>query len=332
MTQKIFARVERSKKVRFQYAVPMMAFKENSQLNTARVRRSGGGGRGGTGMKVGGGLGGILLVLAVGMFFGPEGVNVLNQVTGGSSYDYSNVDTSAEDRLKEECQTGEDANTNTECNMVGTANSLDYFWQDALPTATGVAYQPPSLDLFIDNNVSTGCGSASRAVGPFYCPADQTAYVHTSFFDTMKTQLGATGGQAAEQYVLAHEFGHHIQNQLGDLKYSQYDPKGADSGAVRVELQADCYAGLWAREAQNDTESPVQLKPISESELATIINATKVIGDDHIQMTSQGHTDSSTYTHGTSAQRSTWYMAGYNSGDFNQCNTFEARDLNNPGA
>lgn len=329
--RKTFARVERRKSVWLKYAVPMMAFKENSQLNTDRVRRSGGGGRGGTGMKVGGGLGGMLLVLAVGVFFGQDGLNMLNQVTGGTSFDYSNVSPESEDQLQNECKTGEDANNITDCNMVGTANSLDYFWEDALPAATGTAYAPPVLHLF-SGGVSTGCGRASSAVGPFYCPADQTAYVDTSFFDTMKTQLGATGGQAAEQYVLAHEFGHHIQNQLGDLKYSQYDPKGADSGAVRVELQADCYAGLWAREAQNDTESPVQLKPISESELESIINATEVIGDDHIQMTSQGHTDSSTYTHGTSAQRTAWYMAGYNSGDMAQCNTFEARDLNNPGA
>lgn len=315
----------------------MMAFKENSRLNTDRVRRTGGAGRspsggaGGTGMKIGGGLGGILLVLAVGIFFGQDGVNMLNQVTSGSSYSYSQVEGEESEALSH-CQTGTDANTYTECNMVGTSNSLDYFWQDALPQNTGVTYRPPTLDLFVTQRISTGCGSASQAVGPFYCPADQTAYVETGFFETMKTQLGATGGQHAEQYVLAHEYGHHIQNQLGDLKYSQYDPQGADSGAVRVELQADCYAGLWARAAQEDTVSPVQFTALTETELANIINATQAIGDDHIQMTSQGHTDSSTYTHGTSAQRTAWYMAGYNSGDFNQCNTFAASDLNNPGA
>lgn len=306
----------------------MMAFKENSRLNTDRVRSSGGSGR--TGVKIGGGLGSIVLVLAVGMFFGQDGINMLNQVTGGSGFNYEQVEGNAEDFAH--CKTGEDANTNTDCNMVATANSLDYFWQTALPDQAGTAYAAPTLDLFKQQTVSTGCGAASQAVGPFYCPADQVAYVHTSFFDTMKTQLGATGGQSAEQYVLAHEYGHHIQNLLGDLKYSQYDPQGADSGAVRVELQADCYAGVWAKGAQQDTTSEVQVKPFTSDDLERIINATEVIGDDHIQMTSQGHTDSSTYTHGTSAQRTAWFMAGYNSGDMGRCNTFQASDLNNPGA
>ncbi|MFW0112595.1 neutral zinc metallopeptidase [Rothia sp. CCM 9416] len=311
----------------------MMAFKENSRLNTDRVRSSGSSGSsgGGSGLKIGGGLGGIVLVLAVGIIFGQDGINVLNQVTGGGGFNYQQVEGDSGEKFAH-CKTGEDANTYTDCNMVATANSLDYFWQTALPDQAGIAYTAPKLDLFKQETVSTGCGSASQAVGPFYCPADQVAYVQTGFFDTMKTQLGATGGQSAEQYVLAHEYGHHIQNLLGNLKYSQYDPQGADSGAVRVELQADCYAGVWARGAQEDTSSPVQIKPFSSDDLERIINATEVIGDDHIQMTSQGHTDSSTYTHGTSAQRTAWFMTGYKTADMNRCNTFQASDLNNPKA
>lgn len=310
----------------------MMAFKEDSQLNTDRVRSSGSsGGSGGAGLKIGGGLGGVILVLAVSIIFGQDGLSVLNQVTGGSGFNYQQVEGNAEERFAH-CKTGEDANTYTDCNMVATGNSLDYFWQKNLPDQAGTAYAAPQLDLFVAQTVSTGCGSASQDVGPFYCPADQVAYVQTGFFDTMKTQLGATGGQSAEQYVLAHEYGHHIQNLLGDLKYSQYDPQGADSGAVRVELQADCYAGVWAKGAQQDASSAVQIKPFSSDELERIINATEVIGDDHIQMTSQGHTDSSTYTHGTSSQRTAWFMTGYNSGDMTRCNTFKASDLNTPGS
>lgn len=303
-----------------------MAFKENSRLDTSRVTRSSGGGRG---VAVGGGIGGALLLLVVGVFFGQDGIDTLNQVTG-NDYSYDNVqDSAGGDDLANECKTGEDANSNSDCNMVGTANSLDNFWSDYLPQAKGVEYQAPRLRLF-SGRVSTGCGAATSAVGPFYCPADQYAYVDTSFFNDMKTQLGAAGGQSAEQYVLAHEYGHNIQNILGDLQYSQKDPQGKDSGAVRVELQADCYAGVWAHHAADDSQSAVQLKPFTEDEVHRIVNATEVIGDDHIQMTSRGTTDSSTYTHGTSAQRTAWFMSGYNSGDINKCNTFESSNLDQP--
>lgn len=306
-----------------------MAFKENSRLNTTNVSRSGGS-SGGKGVAVGGGIGGVVLLLLVGAFFGQDGVNMLNQLNSG--YSYNNVDDSAVDTtLVDECKTGADANSNSDCNMVATSNSLDNFWGGYLLPATGISYSPPKLQLF-SGRTSSGCGVATSAVGPFYCPTDKTAYVDTSFFSTMKTQLGATGGQSAEQYVLAHEYGHHIQQQLGYLRYSQYDPKGADSGAVRVELQADCYAGIWTKRASEDITSSVQVLPMTDDEIKRIINATEVIGDDHIQMTSSGHTDSSTYTHGTSAQRTAWFMQGYNTGNIDQCDTFQAKNLNQPSA
>ncbi len=303
-----------------------MAFTDDSRLDTSGIRQSGGGGRG---MAVGGGIGGVLIMLVAGLLFGQDGINAVNQMNGGG-YSYEQVDGVSEEQLAQECQTGADANSNAKCNMVGTKNSLDAFWQDYLLENTGVQYSAPALDLFQGQTVRTGCGTASESTGPFYCPADKVAYVKTSFFDVMKTQLGAEGGQTAEQYVLAHEYGHHIQNQLGNLKYSQYDPQGADSGAVRVELQADCYAGVWAGNAAEDSNSPVQVNPMTEDELNRVIDAADKIGDDHIQMTSRGHTDSSTYTHGTSAQRVAWYMAGYNSGDMQRCDTFAASDLDNP--
>lgn len=310
-----------------------MAFKDFSQLDTSGIESSGGGGfGGGRGLAVGGGLGGVVVMLVVGALFGQDGIDMLNQATGNNpGYGYEQVDNNAGQDLAQQCKTGEDANRNSSCNMVGTSNSLDNFWSSYLPQATGVEYQRPTLHLF-SQRVRTGCGNATSATGPFYCPADHKAYVDTTFFDDMKTQLGATGGQSAEQYVLAHEYGHSIQNILGDLKYSQRDPNGADSGAVRVELQADCYAGLWANHAAEDTSSAVQLEPFTADEVNRIVNATEVIGDDHIQMTSQGRTDPSTYTHGTSAQRTAWFMAGYESGDINKCNTFRAADLDHPNA
>lgn len=303
-----------------------MAFKDDAQLNTDHVSRSGGGG---SGMKIGGGIGGALLVLVVGVFFGQDGINMLNQVTGGSIISTDNVQNEAGVPLGDECKTGADANSKTDCNMVATSNSLDQFWGDYLQAETGVAYKAPQLKLF-SNRVSTGCGNATSAVGPFYCPTDQVAYVDTTFFGNELKQLGAEGGQSVEQYVLAHEYGHHIQNQLGNLKYSQYDPAGADSGAVRVELQADCYAGIWASQASKEEDSIVQ--PMTEDEISRAVDAAEHIGDDHIQMTSQGHTDDSTYTHGTSAQRVAWYMQGYNTGDLQKCDTFAASDLDNPQA
>ncbi len=304
-----------------------MAFKDDSRLDSSRIERTGST-RSGKGAALGGGLGGAALLLLVAVFFGQDGVNLLNQVAG-ADYSFSNIEQENAGETLTECKTGTDANSNSDCNMVGTANSLDNFWSSFLPTAAGVDYQPPRLRLF-SGSTDSACGRASSAVGPFYCPADQKGYVDTSFFQVMQTQLGASGGQSAEQYVLAHEYGHHVQNLLGDLKYSQTDPKGANSGAVRVELQADCYAGLWAHHASQDSQSAVQLEPFTQDEIKRIVNATEVIGDDHIQMTSQGHTDSSTYTHGTSAQRTAWFMAGYESGDMKRCNTFESADLNQP--
>lgn len=307
-----------------------MAFTDDSRLDTSGVERTSGGG-GGRGLAVGGGIGGVVLMLVVGALFGQDGINVLNQVTGGSDYSFENVQEAdgGQEQLQADCKTGADANSNADCNMVGTKNSLDEFWSAYLPEQRNIAYQPPILRLF-SQSMDTACGHATSAVGPFYCPADNKAYVDTTFFNDLQTQLGAEGGQSAEQYVLAHEFGHHIQEQLGDLKYSQKDPQGKDSGAVRVELQADCYAGLWAKHASENTDAIVQVKPFTQDEVDRIVNATQVIGDDHIQMTSQGRTDSSTYTHGTSDQRTAWFMAGYQSGDINKCNTFESRNLDQP--
>ena len=301
-----------------------MSFDNSSQLDASRVGSGGGRGRG---IAVGGGLGGGLLLLVVGLLFGQDGIDA---ITGGGGQD-TGSQTSVEQERAERCRTGEDANRYTDCRMIATAQSLDQFWEDYLPQATGEQYVMPGVELF-EGQTNTGCGAASSAVGPFYCPADETAYLDIALFDELQTQFGAEGGPLAEEYVLAHEFGHHIQNQIGTLGYAQQDPQGPESGAVRVELQADCLAGLWAGGAAGDTSGAVDLGDISQEELDQALDAASAIGDDRIQETTQGRVSPENFTHGASAQRQLWFYAGYRTGDINACDTFSARDLNAPPA
>lgn len=298
-----------------------MTFSNDSQLDPGRA--SGGGGRG---IAVGGGLGGTLLLLVVGLLFGPDAVE---QLTGGTGQG-STTQGSPEEEFAH-CRTGEDANRYTDCRMIATAQSLDQFWEEYLPATTGEQYVQPGLRLF-QGRTDTGCGAASSAVGPFYCPADETAYLDVGFFEQLQAQFGAEGGPLAEEYVLAHEFGHHIQHQIGTLGYAQQDPQGPESGAVRVELQADCLAGLWAGHAAGDTSGAVDLEAITPAQLGQALDAAEVIGDDRIQQTTQGRVTPEAFTHGTSRQRQVWFYTGYETGDLNRCDTFRAADLDNPAA
>jgi predicted metalloprotease len=300
-----------------------MSFDNNSQLDAGRV---GGGGRG---VAVGGGIGGTLLLLVVGLLFGQDGIDALTG--GGGGGQDTGAQSSVQQERAERCRTGEDANQYTDCRMIATAQSLDQFWEEYLPATTGERYVLPDVSLF-EGRTGTGCGAASSAVGPFYCPADETVYLDVGFFDELQTQFGAEGGPLAEEYVLAHEFGHHIQNQIGTLGYAQRDPQGADSGAVRVELQADCLAGLWAHGASGGASGAVRLEEVTPEQLEQALNAAEVIGDDRIQATTQGRVNPEAFTHGTSRQRQLWFYAGYRTGDINQCDTFSVRDLDNPPA
>jgi predicted metalloprotease len=210
------------------------------------------------------------------------------------------------------CTTAEAANTDVDCRIIATAESLDAVWAVRLPEATGVEYVPPGLQIF-QGQTSTACGGATSATGPFYCPPDATVYIDSSFFDVLTQQFGASGGPLAQEYVVAHEFGHHIQNQLGVLGASQQDPDGADSGAVRVELQADCYAGIWAHDAASsvDPETGVTfLEPLTDADIADALSAASAVGDDRIQAKTQGRVDPEAWTHGSSAQRQLWFTTG----------------------
>ncbi|GAA1348659.1 neutral zinc metallopeptidase [Falsarthrobacter nasiphocae] len=307
-----------------------MSFNDDVQINPGRVsdQRGGGGGRGG--LVLGGGGGILALILA--LVFGPG-------VLEGGSEDPTSPGTSSQVQASQgaaesaQCTTGTSANSDDGCRLIATVESLDEFWKAELPQ-NGVRFRQPEVQMY-SGRTNTGCGQGTSATGPFYCPTDQTAYVDTTFYKEFTSQFGGSSGPLAQMYIVAHEYGHHIQNLMGDLKQSQFDPQGATSGAVRTELQADCYAGLWAGHAATtkDPESGKSfLKPITEAQIGDALAAAESVGDDHIQSTASGRVNPDAWTHGSSAQRKAWFMQGYNAQSMRSCDTFSARDLNNPGS
>jgi uncharacterized protein len=175
--------------------------------------------------------------------------------------------------------------------------------------------------------VSTACGTATSAVGPFYCPADTTVYLDLGFFDQLTTELGAQGGDAAEAYVFAHEFGHHIQNLTGTMRkvQAQGQTTGPRSPAVRLELQADCYAGVWFSQAADDPNSPIA--EVTARDLERALDAAAAVGDDRIQERARGQVSPESWTHGSAALRQKWLDQGFRSGDPNTCDTFARNAL-----
>lgn len=298
-----------------------MTFNEGMQIDTSTTSSSGGGGRGGgRGIAVGGGLGGLLIVV-IALFLGVDPGTVLPQ-GGTSEYDSQGVEAPGFDLSQ--CKTGKDANTIVQCRVVATGNSVDGVWAELLK-----GYTRPKVQLF-SQQVNTGCGPATTDVGPFYCPVDQTAYFDTSFFQVLTDQFGSSGGPLAQEYVVAHEFGHHVQNLLGVLGKAQQGPGGSEGNGVRTELQADCYAGVWAHYAaitkQESTGVPF-LEPLTDKDIADALSAASSVGDDRIQKASTGRVNPETWTHGSSAERQKWFTTGYQTGDPNKCDTFSARDL-----
>ncbi len=287
------------------------------------------GGRGrGRGVAAGGGVGGMLILLLVYLLGGDPSALPGGTVSGGSSVDYSSPYVSSADAQGDtsqafpQCRTGADANTDVDCRMVGTVISVQDYWRDAF-----AEYQEAPTVIF-DGAVQTGCGAADSNVGPFYCPVDSTVYLDTGFF-TQLDQLGGDGGPLSQMYVVAHEYGHHIQNLTGVLGRSQQDRQGPESGAVRTELQADCFAGAWVAHASQteDANGETLLEPITQEQIESALSAAEAVGDDRIQRTTQGRVDPEAWTHGSSAQRQHWFMVGYESGDPRRCDTFNAASL-----
>jgi hypothetical protein len=213
-----------------------------------------------------------------------------------------------------ECRTGADANEREDCRIIGVVNSVQAYW-----TRTLRNYEP-ARTRFFDGQISTGCGTASSAVGPFYCPGDGYVYIDLGFFDQMKSELGAEGGPLAEAYVLAHEYGHHVQDLTGVLRNANRDT-GPQGGQVRVELQADCYAGLWVGRAV-DTGF---IEDLTNQDVNQALDAAAAVGDDRIQERAQGRVTPESWTHGSSDQRRTWFIRGIEGSGPNSCDTFKGQ-------
>jgi predicted metalloprotease len=287
-----------------------MRFRRGARLDPSQVEDLRGGR--GRGLAVGGGglgLVGIAAFLIISLLGGGDPAaleDLLNQTAGGSLRQQPQGEALAD------CRTGEDANTKEDCRILGSINSIQRYWDGALGSDYELA-----RTRFFDDEVQTGCGYATSEVGPFYCPRDRYVYIDLGFFDQL-SELGGNAAPLSQAYVLAHEYGHHVQNLTGVLGRAQEDRQGEDSGAVRVELQADCYAGAWAA---NAVETGF-LEQITRQDVASALDTAAAIGDDRIQSRTQGQVNPETWTHGSAAQRQKWFERGYERGDPRACDTF----------
>lgn len=277
------------------------------------------GGDGGIPVRKGGGFGFIIIVLLMLFFGGGRGLleNVTSN-TGTSNYGYQSDNN------------GLSASANADANEERTADrvarvlgSTEDYWTQTF-SSLGGRYNAPTLVLF-RNRTSSPCGAASGATGPFYCPGDQKVYLDLGFFDEMVQSLGARG-DFAQAYVVAHEVAHHVQNEVGTLPKAHKamqrgGDRGADSVAVRLELQADCYAGTWAKNAVEVAGA------LEQGDIEEAIGAAGAVGDDRLQKRAQGYAVPDSFTHGTSEQRIRWFNIGMKSGDIRQCDTFSADSL-----
>jgi predicted metalloprotease len=300
-----------------------MTFDPNAQLDTGDVREVGGGG-GFLGGGFPGGRGGIIGLLLT-VIAAAVGIPVATMSGGGSgSAAPGGVGASS---LSAKCHTGADANANDDCRVVAVVDSVQNYWSTAFANS-GKTYQPAQTVLFT-GSTSTACGPATTDVGPFYCPGDRTVYLDLGFWQELRTRFGASGGPFAQAYVIAHEYGHHIQDLQGILGRAQQNGQGATGGSVRTELQADCYAGIWAHWATTtkDANGHPFIDALSQQNIADALNAAAAVGDDRIQQQAQGRVTPETWTHGSAAERQKWFTTGYQTGELNACDTWHSSTL-----
>ena len=301
-----------------------MKYNRRARLDTSQVRDT----RrfGGRGAAIGGGgvgVVGVLIYLLVsalgGNGAGQAAATVLGQL--GQAGQPATADNS---EIQSACRTGEDANNKLECAVVADMDSIQAYWSRQL----GARYvKVPTV--WFSGQVSTGCGAADSGAGPFYCPADKRVYIDLSFYDDIKTEFKAKGGLFVDAYVLAHEYGHHVQDLLG-IESKVHTREGPKSDSVRLELQADCFAGVWAKHATEpgpNGQAPL-VESISRQDFRNALQVAGRIGDDWIQKNlGNGQVNQHTFTHGTSAERENWLTTGYRTGEPNACDTFATNDL-----
>jgi predicted metalloprotease len=284
--------------------------RESSNVEDAR-------GRSGGGMRLGGGrgvgLGTIAIALVAGWIFGINPMTILGLLSGGGGAPVAQQAPAARPPAEDQL---------ARFVSVVLADTEDVW--TAQFRASGGSYREPKLVLFT-GAVPTGCGQGAAAMGPFYCPGDEKVYIDLGFYDTMKTRLGAPG-DFAQAYVIAHEVGHHVQNLMGvtekvEKMRGQLSEARMNALSVRVELQADCLAGVWAHHAQKARQI------IEQGDVEEALNAASAIGDDTLQKRGRGAVVPELFTHGTSAQRVRWFRTGLSGGSVKQCNTFETKDL-----
>lgn len=288
----------------------------------SRRAGSSGSGRTGGGVAVGGGAS-VVVVLIVVILSQVAGVDLAgiggSQTAAGSGFD---TDRFEETERYASCRTGADAQRSADCARVAVENSLVDFWGDQL----GSGFQPAARLVTFTGSVSTRCGAASSDVGPFYCPADTGIYLDTGFFDeVLERRLGGPDGGFVEAYVLAHEYGHHISNITGQFRRVR-TRQGPQSDAVRLELQADCYAGMWTRAATTteDAQGNVLFEELTQQDIQLALEAAATVGDDRIQERTSGQVSPESWTHGSAEQRQRWFRTGLSRGSVEDCDTFGA--------
>jgi predicted metalloprotease len=279
-----------------------MTFNQNASVGGHTARRRGGG------IALGGGVAGLgaLAVLLFNLLTGNDLSGFTPAAPGGGG----------ESEIAD-CETGADANRNDDCRLAAASLAIDQYW-----AANVEGYRQPQL-IIVDTAASTQCGTASNQTGPFYCPPEETVYVDPTFFGLLRERFDASAGPLAQLYVLAHEYGHHVQNIAGIMEQNPNNGTGPDSNGVRIELQADCFAGAWVGDMteQVDENGVPYLQEPTQQQIADAINAAGVVGDDHIQQQTGGVVNPESWTHGSSEQRQRWFEEGYRGG-VSACDTF----------